>query len=99
MSTNDLIWLSVSLLILLWAIYGLKRISRPSTLTQEEYEERLRKGSGIARSAMNAGFYALQQWLHPKAAEAVAVQKDLREGHYESQQESGDDLDDEDAEQ
>lgn len=99
MSDTDLIRLSIGLLILLWAVYGLNRITRPSTLTQEEYEERLRKGSGIARGAMNAGFYAIQQWMHPKAAEAVAVQKDMREGHYESQQESGDDLDDENVEQ
>ncbi|MGB9180151.1 MAG: hypothetical protein WCB68_12965 [Pyrinomonadaceae bacterium] len=99
MSANDLIGLSVTLLILLWAVYGLNRISRPSTLTQEEYEKRLREGSGIARGAMNAGFYAIQQWVNPKAAEAAAVQKDMREGHYESKQESGDDLDDEGAEQ
>ena len=42
---------------------------------------------------MNAGFYAIQQWLHPKAAEAVAVRKDLREGYYDSRQTPGDDHD------
>ena len=92
MNSNDLVWLLVALLILLWGIYGLSRVSRPPALTQEEYEESLRKGSGIARGAMNAGFYAIQQWLHPKAADAVAIQKDLREGYYDSQQTSGDGL-------
>lgn len=95
MNSNDLVWPLVALLVLLWGAYGLHRISRPAALTEQEYEERLRKGSGIARGAMNAGFYAIQQWLHPKAAEAVAIQKDLRAGYYDSQQTSGDDLDEE----
>jgi hypothetical protein len=95
MNSNDLIWLCAAALVLLWGVYGLHRISRPSELTQEEYEERLRKGSGIARGAMNGGFYAIQQWLHPKAAAAVAIQKDLREGYYDNQQTPGDGLDEE----
>ncbi|HEX8921277.1 MAG TPA: hypothetical protein VF766_07345 [Pyrinomonadaceae bacterium] len=99
MNSNDLVWTLVALLILLWGAYGLYRISRPVSLTEQEYDERLRKGSGIARGAMNAGFYAIQQWLHPKAAEAVAIQKDLREGYYDSQQTSGDDLDEKDGKQ
>jgi len=93
MNGNDLLWLCAAALVLMCGLYGLHRISRPAALTQEEYEERLRKGSGIARGAMNAGFYAIQQWLHPKAAEAVAVQKDLREGYYDGQQTPGDDHD------
>jgi hypothetical protein len=94
MNGNDLLWPCAALLVLLWGVYGLHRISRPAALTREEYEERLRKGSGIARGTMNAGFYAIQQWLHPKAAEAVAVQQDLREGYYDSQQTPGDEDDD-----
>ena len=93
MNRNDLLWLCVAAFVLLCGAYGLHRVSRQSELTQAEYEERLRKGSGIARGAMNGGFYAIQQWLHPKAAEAVAVQKDLREGYYDSQQSPGDDHD------
>src|SRR5215213_10633456 len=93
MNSSDFVWPLVALLVLLWGAYGLHRISRQAALTEEEYEERLRKGSGIARGAMNAGFYAIQQWLHPEAAEAVAVQKDLREGYYDSQQAPGDDHD------
>ncbi|HWS98723.1 MAG TPA: hypothetical protein VN256_00530 [Pyrinomonadaceae bacterium] len=95
MNGNDLLWLCLAALALLCGAYGLHRISRQSELTEAEYEERLRKGSGIARGAMNSGFYAIQQWLHPKAAEAVAVQKDLREGYYDSQQTPGDDHDEE----
>ena len=93
MNTNDLLWLCAAALVLLWGAYGLHRVSRPAALTEKEYEERLRKGSGIARGAMNAGFYAIQQWLHPKAAEAVAVQKDLREGYYDGRQTPSDDHD------
>lgn len=48
----------------------------PSNMTQEEYERRLKESSGMASSVMNA----LQEAIHPRAAEAVAVQKDMRAG-------------------
>jgi len=38
--------------------------------TQEEYERRLNESSGMASSVMNS----LQEAIHPRAAEAVAVQ-------------------------
>lgn len=93
MNTNDVCGLFIILVVLLCGLAGLDRISRPTNLTKEEYETRLRRSSGIASSAMNAGMYALQGLLHPQAAEAAAVQQDMREGHYDIKQEDGDELD------
>ena len=99
MNTNDVCELVFILLIVLCGLAGVDRISRPTVLTKEEHEARLRRSSGIASSAMNAGMYALQELLHPKAAEAVAVQQDMREGHYDIKRKDGDELDGNSVEQ
>jgi len=82
MDPNDIIGLLVIISVGLVLLYGLYRITRPTILTQEEYEKRLRKSSGIARGTMNALMYPLQELWHPKAVEATHVQKDLRQGYY-----------------
>jgi hypothetical protein len=93
MNSNDIIGLSVILLILLSGLYGLHRISRPIPYTKEEYEKRLSKGSGIARGAMNAMMYPFEELLHPKIVEAIHVMKDMKAGYYDVQQENGDGFD------
>ncbi len=93
MNSEDLIGLSVLMLIALCSLYGLHRITKPVSYTKEEYEKRLKKGSGIAAGAVNALMYPLQELWHPKAVEAVHVIKDMRQGYYDAQQESGDGLD------
>jgi hypothetical protein len=85
--------LSILLCVALCGVYGLHRVTMPVSYTKEEYEKRLKKGSGIAAGAMNALMYPLQQLLHPKAVEAVHVIKNVRQGYYDSQQETGDGLD------
>ena len=84
MDPNDIIGLLLIIIVGLALLYGLHRITRPTILTQEEYEKRLRKSSGIARGAMNALMYPLEELLHPKAVEAIHVQKDLRQGYYDA---------------
>ena len=93
MDANDIIGLSVIISVGLALLYGLYRITRPTVLTQEEYEKRLRKSSGIDRGTMNALMYPLQELWHPKAVEAIHVQKDLRQGYYHAHQEAGDGFD------
>jgi len=90
MNFNDLIGLLALLFILLCGLYGLYRISTPVNYTREEYEKRLSKGSGIARGTMNALMYPIEELLHPKAVEAIHVIKDVKHGHYDALQESGD---------
>jgi hypothetical protein len=92
MSLNDLFGLAVIALIILCGIYGLYRITKPVDYSQAAYERRLKKGSGIARGTMNAMMYAMQELLHPKAVQAIHVERDLKAGYYDVQQETGDDL-------
>ena len=54
MNLSDLTGLAVIAFILFAGLYALYRISKPVSYTKEEYEERMKKGSGIARGAMNA---------------------------------------------
>jgi hypothetical protein len=93
MDSHDLIGLSVIIIVLLCGLYGLHRISTPIRYTKEEYEERLRKGSGIARGAMNAMMYPFEELLHPKIVESIHVMKDMKAGYYDVQQENGDGFD------
>lgn len=90
MNVNDLIGIVIVLLVALSGFYGLSRLTKPYPSTKEEYEKRLKKGSGIAAGSMNALMYPFEELLHPKAVEAVHVIKDIRQGYYDSQQETGD---------
>ena len=91
---NDWIGLGVILLIVVGGVYWLARANRPKELTQEEYEKRLKES--IGRGLVSGAAMGLQKVLDPAAEKAVAVQNDLRAGHYNDHQESGDDDDDED---
>ena len=93
MNSGDLIGLSVLIILALCGVYSLHRITRSVSYTKEEYEKRLKKCSGIAAGTMNAVMYPLQELWHPKAVAALHVIKDVRQGYYDSQQKSGDGLD------
>jgi hypothetical protein len=88
---RDWIGLSVILLIVLGGLYWLMRANQPHALTQEEYEKRLRES--IGRGLVSGAGIAFQKFLDPAAEKAIAVQNDLRAGHYDAKQESGDDDD------
>src|SRR5215210_230163 len=92
MNFNDIIGLSIILLVVLGGCYGLHRITKPVAYTKEEYEKRLKKSSGIAAGTMNAMLYPFQEWWNPKAVEAIHVIKDMRQGYYDAQQDAGDGL-------
>lgn len=89
MNCEDIIGLSVLLLVFASLAYGLHRLTLLKDFSKEAHEERVRKSSGV----MNALMYPLQELRHPKAAEAVRVIKDLKAGYYDAQQEHGDDAD------
>jgi hypothetical protein len=92
---NDWIGLGVIALIAGGGLYWLMRANQPRELTQEEYEKRLRESPG--RGLVSGAAMGLQKFLDPAAEKAVAVQNDLRAGHYNDRQESGDDDDKNDA--
>lgn len=75
---SDWIGLAVILLIILGGLFAASRLGAPpEKISQEEFDRRVREGAAT-RGAM----FALQQWLHPKGAQAIEVQQDLRHGYY-----------------
>jgi hypothetical protein len=83
---NDLIGLGVIAAIALCAVYALHRLSKPYDVSAEEFERRAQDGPGL----INAGMIGLQKMLEPGAKNAIEVQEDLRAGHYNKEDESGD---------
>ncbi len=86
MSSHDLIGLGVIAAIILLALFGISRLSRPYDVTPEEFERRAREEPGL----MNAGMIGLQKILEPGAKKAVEVQQDLRRGIYDDEEEPDD---------
>ena len=75
---SDWIGLAVILLIILGGLLAAARLGTPpGQISEEEFQRRAREGAHT-RAAM----FALQQWLHPKAANAVEIQQDLKHGYY-----------------
>src|SRR3954471_21974755 len=90
MNFGDILGLLVIISVFAAGIFGLLKISRPVSYSKDEYEERLRRSSGIARGAMNSLMYPLAELIHPRAVEAVHVIRDLKAGHYNAIQADGD---------
>ena len=86
-------WIGLALIVLI-VVGGLVASAKlgapPKRISEEEFEKRAREGA-----AAKAGLFALQQLLDPKAAEAVAVQQDLRHGYYNKKKLPGEGDDDE----
>ncbi len=75
---SDWIGLALIVLIVVGGIVASAKLSAPSRrISEAEFEQRAREGA-----AAKAGLFALQELLDPKAAKAVAVQKDLKHGYY-----------------
>ena len=88
-------WIGLGLIVLLIVvgiIVSAKLGTPPKRISEEEFEKRVREGQ---RS--QAAVFALQQLMHPKAAEAVAVQQDLRHGYYNKKKIPGEGDDDDEA--
>jgi hypothetical protein len=87
---NDWIGLGIIISVLLGGILGLGRVSQPpAPLTQDEFERRVKESRGWMSTGVNAAMHGIQELLHPEAVKAIAVQKDLRQGFYDDQQEMG----------
>src|SRR5256885_10272503 len=83
---NDLIGLGVIAAILLCAVDGLVRLSNPYDVSADEFEKRAQDGPSL----ISAGMIGLQKLLEPGAKKAIEVQQDLRAGHYNKEDDSGD---------
>jgi DNA-binding transcriptional regulator GbsR (MarR family) len=84
---SDWIGLFIILVIVGGGIYALMRANEPRRpLTEEEFQKRASESA----SFMSAGLSGLQQILDPSVKKAQAVIEDMRQGHYDGEQESGD---------
>jgi hypothetical protein len=87
---SDWIGLGIIVLVFVGALVGLSQLGKkPKPLTQEEYEQRVAEAKGTTRGAALAGLNALDTFVNPKAAKAVAVQQDLKAGYYDDKEEAG----------
>ena len=83
---NDWIGLGLIAFLVLCALFGLVRLSKPYDLSADEFEKRAHE----APSLISAGFAGLQKILDPAAGKAMEVQEDLKQGYYNGEQELGD---------
>ncbi|HKZ79043.1 MAG TPA: hypothetical protein VJ124_12130 [Pyrinomonadaceae bacterium] len=83
---NDIIGLGIVAFVLVCALFGLARLTRPYEVTPEEFEKRAHE----VPSLLSAGLTGLQKLLDPAAGKAMEVQEDFKQGYYDGQQESGD---------
>jgi hypothetical protein len=83
---SDLIGLGVIAVIILGAVLGLYLLSKPYEVTAEEFEKRAREGPGL----INAAMVGMQKLIDPGAKKAIEVQEDLRAGHFNKKDASGD---------
>jgi hypothetical protein len=87
---NDWIGLGIIVLVVVGALVGLSRLGKkPKPMTAEEYERRVAEAKGAARGVAVAGLGALDKFVNPKAAQAIEVQRDLKAGYYDDQEEEG----------
>ena len=87
---SDWIGLGIIVLVFVGALVGLSQLGKTrKPLTQEEYEQRVAAAKGTTRGAAIAGLNALDSFVNPKAAKAVAVQQDLKAGYYDDKEEAG----------
>ena len=87
---SDWIGLGIIVLVVVGALVGLSHLGKkPKPLSKEEYERRIADGRGLASASAFSGLYALNKLLNPKAVEAVEVQRDLKAGYYDDQEEEG----------
>jgi hypothetical protein len=90
---SDWIGLAIILLFIVGGIVASAKLGAPrKQISEEEFQRRVREGQ---RS--QAAVFALQKLMQPKAAEAVAVQQDLRYGYYNKKKIPGEGDDDEET--
>jgi hypothetical protein len=87
MHAGDWIGIGVIALVIVGVVILLNQITKPYDVKDEdEFERRRKQGAGM----MTAGLMGLQQMLDPSATKAAEVQKDLRRGIYDDEEEPDD---------
>jgi hypothetical protein len=82
---SDWIGLIVLILFALGIYLGLKILSRPRKLSENEFEQKAAEGGGLA----GAGMQALHELLNPEAGKSKEVQMELKEGRFHKKKREG----------
>jgi len=83
---SDWIGLAIIGFVIVCVIFLFSQISKPYNVSTEEFEKRAQEGPGL----INAAMVGMQKMLEPGAKKAIEVQEDLRAGHYNKKDQSGD---------
>lgn len=83
---NDWIGLGIIAFLILCGLFGLLQLSKPYSVSVEEFEKRAKEGPGL----LGAGLVGIQKALDPAMQKAVEAQEDLKRGRYNKEDESGD---------
>ena len=83
---SDLIGLGFLILLVVGAWIGLRTLSKPRKLSEQEFERKVGEG----RSLINAGMMELDKFLNPQAAKSIEVIQELKSGNYNKKQNKGD---------
>ena len=75
---GDWIGLAFFVLLLAGALLGLRALSKPRPLSEEEFERNAAEGT----TALGAGMNALMELMNPSAAKAKEVEMQIKEGRY-----------------
>ena len=87
---GDWIGLSIIVLVVVGALVGLSYLGKTrKPLTAEEYEERVAEAKGLARGVAVSGLTGLDKFVNPQAAKAIEVQRDLKAGYYNDEEQKG----------
>jgi hypothetical protein len=86
-SSSDWIGLGVIALLIIAALFGLRALTRPYDVkNEEEFQKRRQESPGL----MVAGLKGLQEVLDPAEKKAAIVRQDLERGIYDDQEEADD---------
>ena len=82
---SDWIGLGFLILLVVGAWMGLRILSQPRKLTEQEFERKIGEG----RSLINAGMMELNKFLNPQAAKSIEVIQELKSGKYNKKKREG----------
>src|SRR4051812_38467585 len=83
---SDWIGLAIIGFLVLCGMFALSQLGKPYNVSVEEFERRAKEGPGL----LGKSLMGLQAALDPSKQKSVEVLEDLKQGRYDSEQESGD---------
>jgi hypothetical protein len=83
---SDWIGLGILIALALCALLFLRYLSKPKTITPEEFERRAEEGQTL----VGAGMMELQKFLDPSVENAIVATQEIKQGKYSKKKNQGD---------